>query len=139
MAQEAYGGREWIRLQPILEARIAELQQLIAELQQLIGRRDGLAVEPQADQLDELQQASRRNLDGSHIDRQSQQLRETRAALRRVAEGVFGVCEQCGENTHSNRLAAIPWTALCIGCQEEVDRDRQEQGLSIFNLLEDPE
>jgi DnaK suppressor protein len=89
--QESSGNREWIRFQTILEARIRDLERAIR-------RRDGIAIEQHADQLDELQQASQRDLAISNLNRESQQLREVRAALRRITEGSFGVCEQCGED-----------------------------------------
>jgi DnaK suppressor protein len=98
-------------------------------------RRDGIAIEQYADQLDELQQASQRDLAISNLNRESQQLREVRAALRRITEGSFGVCEQCGEDIHSKRLAAIPWTALCIECQEMLDQHRREKQIPIDNPL----
>ena len=126
--QESSGNREWIRFQTILEARIRDLERAIR-------RRDGIAIEQHADQLDELQQASQRDLEISNLNRESQQLREVRAALRRITEGSFGVCEQCGEDIHSKRLAAIPWTALCIECQEMQDRHRREKQIPICNPL----
>ena len=126
--QESSGNREWIRFQTILEARIRDLERAIR-------RRDGIAIEQHADQLDELQQASQRDLEISTLNRESQQLREVRAALRRITDGSFGVCEQCGEDIHSKRLAAIPWTAFCIECQEMLDRNRREQQIPICNRL----
>ena len=128
VVQESSGNREWIRFQAILEARIADLERVVS-------RRDGIAIEQHADQVDEHQQASQRHLEISNLNRESQQLRQARAALRRISEGVFGVCEECGEDIHSKRLAAIPWTALCFECQEELDRDRREKQISVYNLL----
>ena len=64
------------------------------------------------------------------IDRESLQLREIRAALERVANGSYGVCLNCEEDISPKRLSAVPWTALCIVCQEAADRtgdDSQEE------------
>jgi hypothetical protein len=30
------------------------------------------------------------------------------------------------DDIRSKRLPTLPWAALCIACQEELDRDRQE-------------
>ena len=128
MIQESSGNREWIRFRAILKARIGDLERAIR-------RRDGIAVERHADQLDELQQACQRDLEVSTLNRESQQLREVRAALRRITEGSFGVCEECGEDIHSKRLAAIPWTAFCIECQEMLDQHRREKQIPIYNPL----
>src|SRR5689334_25415400 len=40
-------------------------------------------------------------------------------ALRRIDEGTFGVCRDCGEPIADARLDAIPWTRVCISCKEK--------------------
>lgn len=104
------------RFEAILSARVVELEHVL-------GRRDLIAVERSADQVDEVQKAFALALAISHFDRESHQLREARRALRRIQESTFGVCEQCEEDIHLKRLLAVPWTPLCIHCQEELDRD----------------
>ena len=106
---------ESARFQGILEARIAELERGVRQ-------RDGIAIEQSRDQLDEIQRASERDLAISNIDRGSRQLRDARAALRRIRDGSFGLCQECEEEIHLKRLAAIPWASLCIHCQENLDR-----------------
>lgn len=46
-------------------------------------------------------------------------------ALRRIAEGSYGVCIDCGREIGEARLHAVPWTPYCIDDQEEHDRERQ--------------
>ena len=43
------------------------------------------------------------------------------AALRRIDEGTFGQCLNCGGEIGSKRLEALPWTSYCITCQELID------------------
>jgi DnaK suppressor protein len=38
-------------------------------------------------------------------------------ALRRLDNGTYGVCEDCGEPIDERRLLALPPTALCADCQ----------------------
>jgi len=45
-------------------------------------------------------------------------LKEIDAALDRMATGDYGVCAACGDAISPRRLAAIPWAANCIRCQE---------------------
>ncbi|MCU1262668.1 MAG: transcriptional regulator, TraR/DksA family, partial [Bryobacterales bacterium] len=45
---------------------------------------------------------------------------------RRIQEGSFGICEECDQEIHPKRLAAVPWAPFCIGCQEAVDGNRKE-------------
>jgi len=108
----------------VLEARQAELVQLVRN-------RDGIAIEKSPDAFDEVQHATERELAIRNLDRESDLLRNVRAALRRVDEGSLGVCLHCEEDISPQRLAAVPWAAFCIQCQEMADRS---QGASADNL-----
>lgn len=37
-------------------------------------------------------------------------------ALQKIEEGVYGICEDCGSPISKSRLAAIPYTPVCIKC-----------------------
>ena len=99
--------------------------------------RDGITVERSADQLDEIQAASQCALAVCSLDREFNQLRDARAALRRIQEGNFGICQECEEEIHPKRLAAVPWATFCIRCQEAADRnfDLEENQASSRVLL----
>ena len=43
-------------------------------------------------------------------------------ALKKLDEGVFGVCEDCEEPISVKRLEARPETELCIRCKEDQER-----------------
>ncbi len=98
----------------------------IAELERITNQRDGIAIERSADLVEEIQSASERALAVSHLDRDCSQLRNARAALDRIQAGSFGVCQECEEEIHPKRLAAVPWAAFCIHCQEAIDRNSEE-------------
>jgi DnaK suppressor protein len=93
-----------------------------AELAHMIRNRDGIAIEKCSDALDEVQYATERELAIRSLDRDSNLLRNVRAALDRIEEGSFGVCLHCEEDISPKRLAAVPFTAFCIVCQEIADR-----------------
>jgi len=40
-------------------------------------------------------------------------------ALRRIEQGTFGICRDCGEPIADARLEAIPWTRSCRECKEK--------------------
>ena len=107
------------RFRAILTAKVAELERFTRH-------REGIAVERSADQLEEIQAASERVLAVCHLDREFNQLRNVLAAIRRIDEGNFGICQECDEDIHPKRLAAVPWVAFCIQCQEAVDRNFEE-------------
>ena len=94
-----------------------------SELEGLIRNRDAAAIETSADALDQIQHMVERELALETLGRESAFLRETRAALRRVDAGTFGICLDCEEEINPKRLAAVPWAARCIACQERVDRE----------------
>lgn len=43
-------------------------------------------------------------------------------ALEMIEEGTYGVCVNCGKDIAKERLKAIPFTRLCINCQEKLER-----------------
>jgi DnaK suppressor protein len=94
-----------------------------SELEGLIRNREAAAIETSADALDQIQHAVERELALGTLARESAGLRETRAALRRIADGSYGLCLDCEEEINVKRLAAVPWAARCIACQERADRE----------------
>ena len=94
------------------------------ELAPQLRRRDGIAIEKTPDTLDEVRLAAERELATRNLERESKVLRDVRAALRRIQQGNFGTCLNCEEEIASKRLNALPWTPLCIACQEMDDRDQ---------------
>jgi DnaK suppressor protein len=102
------------------------LERREAEMALVLRKRDGIAIEKSADQMDEVQYASERDMAIRNVDRETVLLREVRAALRRVHEGCFGTCPECETAISPKRLAAVPWARLCIRCQEAADLDPRE-------------
>jgi DnaK suppressor protein len=106
------------RVQEILERKQAELMEVLRN-------RDGITIEKSADQMDEIQYATERELAIRNVDRDSKLLRQVKAALIRIQTGHFGTCVDCEEAISPKRLAAVPWAMRCIECQEVSDRDRR--------------
>lgn len=104
--------------------KILEAKQ--ADLEKVVRNRDAIAIEKSADALDEVQHASERELAIRNLDRESNLLRSVRLALRRINDGSFGTCLHCEEEISPKRIAAVPWAAMCIQCQELADRNKEE-------------
>ena len=113
----------------------AVLERKEAELVQVLRKRDGIAIEKSADQMDEIQLATERDLAIRNVDRESGLMRDVQDALRRIHGGEFGTCLECESAISPKRLAAVPWAARCIQCQEAADRDRQEGTESVSAAL----
>ena len=56
-------------------------------------------------------------LGNADVDRQLAGLRELEDALRRVAEGRYGVCADCGADIAYERLRVQPGAKRCLACQ----------------------
>jgi DnaK suppressor protein len=106
-----------------------------AELAQLLRNRDAIAIEKSPDALDEVQHAAERELAIRNLDRESNLLRNVRAALRRMDDGMYGICVHCEEEISPKRLNAVPWTPFCIQCQEQADRNKEEGNENFEELL----
>ena len=111
------------------------LERKAAELAQVLRRRDGITIEKSADQMDEIQYATERELAMRNVDRESHLLRQVKAALGRIHDGSFGTCVECESAISPRRLVALPWALLCIQCQETADRDRRERIESLGESL----
>jgi DnaK suppressor protein len=102
------------------------LERKESELTRLLRNRDGIVIEKSADQMDEIQFATERDLAIRNVDRDSGLLRDVKDALRRIHDGNFGACIECESAISPKRLAAVPWAGRCIQCQDTTDRDRRE-------------
>jgi DnaK suppressor protein len=83
--------------------------------------REALAIEESADELDRTQRAQERDFALGGLDRNAKLFREVRAALMRIDAGTFGICVDCEKDISMKRLAAMPWSAACIVCQEAAE------------------
>jgi DnaK suppressor protein len=102
---------------------------LLAKQAELSGSqrcRDDIVIEKAPDALDEIQQMGERELAVRILDRDASLYRQIRRALDRMASGSYGVCLHCDEDIMPRRLAAVPWAAYCIRCQEKIDRSEIE-------------
>jgi DnaK suppressor protein len=87
-----------------------------------LRNREGIAIEKSADQMDEIQYATERDLAIGNVDRDSNLLRQVKAALQQIQNGTFGTCADCEETISAKRIIAVPWATRCIKCQETADR-----------------
>lgn len=58
----------------------------------------------------------------AEIDRDLEELRAVEAAQRRMAEGGYGQCEECGRPIEYHRLQASPSAMRCFDCQTTFER-----------------
>jgi DnaK suppressor protein len=63
-----------------------------------------------------------REIDYSLGENSEQVLGEIDAALKRIDDGTFGQCTECGKEIGVERLEARPWAALCIDDARNAER-----------------
>jgi len=87
-------------------------------------QRDEICVVGANDEIDRIQLAGEREFAVLSMERESKILAQVGEALRRMDDGEFGVCMECEEPISTKRLAAVPWAAYCLQCQEVHDSKR---------------
>jgi RNA polymerase-binding protein DksA len=63
-----------------------------------------------------------REIDYTLEENSGQVLAEIDRALKRIEEGTYGICNNCGREIPVERLDAYPWAELCIECKREAER-----------------
>jgi DnaK suppressor protein len=72
---------------------------------------------------------SDRNFELRIRDRERKLLVKIQEAIKRIDDGLFGMCDVCGGPISEKRLMARPVTTLCIDCktkQEKIERLKGE-------------
>ena len=116
------GGPEFLAAQRalLLEEREAHTRQaagLRAEAEQLAEERDpgDVQFDEESGQGDTMNVERERDLALSA--QAMQQVLEIDAALDKIDKGTYGLCERCGKPIPEERLQALPWAALDVGCK----------------------
>lgn len=108
-------------LQDSLQEREKQLLQELATAQderEQAQDAEDLPREPDANQTRE---ASDREVRHAEYLRDQQELQAVRAALKRMAQGSYGECVDCGKAIKLERLQASPSAMRCIACQTKAE------------------
>jgi len=60
-------------------------------------------------------------------DREREKLHAIDEALQRIKDRTYGICESCEGEIKLGRLKVLPFTRLCVKCQEENERESKRQ------------
>jgi len=97
---------------------------LMAKRKEIVGmspRREDLWIVQSNEQIETVQLAGQREFAARTLERDAKSLMQIGAALKRIDDGEFGICLDCEEPISPKRLAAVPWAAYCLRCQEMHD------------------
>jgi DnaK suppressor protein len=75
-----------------------------------------------ADPLDRTSLELERDFTLRLLDRENKLIVKIKKALGKIDDGVFGICEDCGDEIDIERLRLRPVTELCIGCKTRQER-----------------
>ena len=98
----------------LLEGRKRDI---LSEAERALGSMNQKSEEAYADPTDRASLESDRNLVLRMRDRERKLLTKIDEAFARIDSGVYGRCEECGEEIGIERLKARPVTTLCIACK----------------------
>jgi RNA polymerase-binding protein DksA len=106
------------RLRRLLEQRRGLLlEELRRDAGKVRDERYGELAGPVHDLADESVAALIADLDQAELSRDLAELRAVEAARKRLAEGAYGICADCGAEIGFERLRAEPAAARCVDCQ----------------------
>ena len=69
-----------------------------------------------------------RNFELRIRDRERKLIMKMQEAIKRIEDGVFGICEVCGGPISEKRLIARPVTTLCIDCKTKQEKMEKLKG-----------
>lgn len=107
-----------------LEANLAELSELANSFEEDSGLAEGVGVTITHDyeDTDFAQLLSDRDISDRLVQLLGENREQVERALERLAEGNYGVCEDCGERIVPERLRFKPEATRCVSCQARWDR-----------------
>ena len=103
------------------EMRAGVLAQLRAQRGGKIGRAEAAANARETESDDWAQADAERDLAFALEERESAELVAIDEALKRVADGSYGMCVDCGDAIATARLHANPVAMRCLGCQDKTE------------------
>ncbi len=53
-------------------------------------------------------------------------------ALRKLEEGTYGICEECGVEIPEERLKIIPFAIYCVDCMERIEQMEEMEKEDLF-------
>ena len=109
-------------------------QVVMKEIEDLLGRHRTDQIELRADSVPDSGDMALQDANGEQelsILQMRNQVRENiDLALRRLDEGTYGVCDDCGKEISEARLKVLPFARRCVECQtkaEQLEKLDQQQ------------
>jgi len=116
-----------------LGSEVREVQGRIATLRRQ-RHRSAAEVGPTAERVTSLLEGAQTAAASQHEEllwfRLAARKRAAAQAIACAQEGLYGICQHCGERIPRRRLQAMPTATLCVACQEQAERGRRADSRS---------
>lgn len=113
--------QKWSEIRTLLlQMKTTTLQEIARSIKK--GSEATVGEEPTGDIYDQASSERDRELGLILNDREREKLHSIDDALLRMAEGDYGICEECDEEIPQGRLKAMPFTRHCVKCKSELER-----------------
>lgn len=118
-----------MKIRPITEKQKEKLKTvLMSEKEKLIfkdiylSEDFNLTSEDRSDEIDQANSDVSNSLRLRFRNRENFYVKKLDKALKRIEDGIYDECDECGENIGFSRLNARPTAELCIHCKEESEK-----------------
>jgi len=108
--------------------RVERQKELTASSNRLADEARQSGVAEVEDPIDQVTSTEAKAADFQEAGIERQELEEVEDALRRMHEGTYGKCIDCGRPIEPGRLEAVPWTPYCFDDQKKRDEANAKAG-----------
>lgn len=112
--------------QQLQQMRTSVIEQIRAQRGGKIGRAEAAIDRHDVQSGDWAQFDGERDLAMAIDQRETEELKAIDEALKRIANGSYGECTDCGVDIPAARLHASPTALRCLNCQERAERTSGE-------------
>ena len=96
--------------------------EIVGDVEKAHHNKKSNEVEQMADISDDAACSYGRKLQGDLEEHEWVKLQQVETALKKVEDGKYGTCEQCGHKILETRLEIMPYTEFCIQCLSEIEK-----------------
>ena len=129
-ARERMDQGRYDELKAILEARRREIMSEVqGRMRDVRAEGAGSTVQGVLDAAESSEADIQDEIEFALIQMKAETLNRIDEALRRLEEGTYGYCFECGEEISEKRLRALPFAVRCKDCEEAREVKQQRERL----------
>jgi DnaK suppressor protein len=128
--REQMNRERYLELKNILEERRREMMSEVQErMRDVRSEGAGNTVQGVLDAAESSEADIQDEIEFALIQMKAETLNKIDEALRRLEEGTYGYCFECGEEISERRLRALPFAVRCKDCEEAREVRQQRERL----------